>query len=400
MNEKKTVVLAADNNYAYQLITAFHSILCNVKHCEEYQFVFLLDADFEKENFDFIINLVNKFGVSDPVVFHMGDDYDKVEMQLKHITKATYFRLKLPDLLPNIEKCLYLDTDVIVCGDIEPLFDLKFDNYYLAGVKAAGFYYPEDKRRRLQQSLGVEKIDQYINAGVLLMNLQLMRKDNLSIKFEQLIAKNFKNQDQDILNAACYGKIKILEPKFNLMTKYKVLDENSYDKVEGLQQCYTRTEWNDACKNPIIIHYADKQKPWNDIASDYAPLWWRAAMKMGIIDQILDKNLDTLHDNSKHKIQLLNQKLQKTYDEKAERGIKIKTLEQEKAARGVKIKQLEQEKAARGIRIKELEREKETLRKNFNDLQKEINSVYNSRSYKLSRKMSALFRKVKNIKKK
>ena len=60
----------------------------------------------------------------------------------------------------------------------------------------------------------------------------------------------------------------------------------------------------------------------------------------------------------------------------------------------------EQEKAARGIRIKELEREKETLRKNFNDLQKEINSVYNSRSYKLSRKMSALFRKVKNIKKK
>lgn len=400
MRGKKTVVLAADNNYAYQLITAFHSILCNVKDCTEYQFAFLLDADFEKENFGFIINLVNKFKVPDPIVFHMGDDYDKVEMRLKHITKATYFRLKLPELLPETEKCLYLDTDVIVCGDIEPLFTLKLDEYYLAGVKAAGFYYPEDKRRLLQQSLGVEKIDQYINAGVLLMNLQLMRKDNLPIKFEQLIARNFKNQDQDILNAACYGKIKILEPKFNLMTKYKVLDENSYDKDEGLQQCYTRTEWNDACRNPVIIHFADKQKPWQDITSDYAPAWWKAAMRIGITDQLLEKNLDALHERPNRKLQSVQQKLQKTYDEKAERGIKIKSLEKEKAERGIKIKELEQEKAARGIKIKELEQEKATLRKSLNNLQNQINSIYNSRAYKVSKKISSLFQKVKGIKNK
>lgn len=386
MKEKKTVVLAADNNYALQLITTFNSILINVKDCTDYQFVFLLDDDFEKENFDFIINLINQHGALDPIVFYMGNNYAKVEMQLKHITKATYFRLKLPELLPEIKKCLYLDTDVIVCEDLGVLFDIDVSDFYLAGVKAAGFYYPEDKCRLLQQNLGIDRIDQYINAGVLLMNLQLMRKDNLSVVFEQLVAKNFKNQDQDILNTACYGKIKILEPKYNLMTKYKVMDENSYDKVDGLRQCYTKAEWYDACKNPIIIHFADKKKPWQDITSDYAPEWWKAAMNIGITDRLLEKNLDTLHDNPNYKLQSVQQKLQKTYDEKAERGIKIKSLEREKAERGIRIQELEQEKAI--------------LRKDRDNLKDQINSIYNSRSYKVCRRVSALFRKMKGLGKK
>ena len=170
------------------------------------------------------------------------------------------------------------------------------------------------------------------------------------------------------------------------MTKYKVLDENSYDKVEGLQQCYTRTEWNDACKNPIIIHFADKQKPWQDITSDYAPVWWKTAMKIGITDQLLEKNLDALHASPNRKLQSVQQKLQKTYDEKAERGIKIKSLEREKAERGIRIQELEQEKAI--------------LRKDRDDLKDQINSIYNSRSYKVCRRVSTLFRKMKGLGKK
>ena len=386
MKEKKTVVLAADNNYALQLITTFHSILNNADDCTDYQFVFLLDDDFEKENFDLISGLIDQYGALDPIVFYMGDNYAKVEMKLKHITKATYFRLKLPELLPGINKCLYLDTDVIVCEDIGGLFDLELDGFYLAGVKAAGFYYPEDKCRFLQQSLGIDRIDQYINAGVLLMNLQLMRKDDLALEFERLVAKNFKNQDQDILNAACYGKIKILEPRYNLMTKYKVMDEKSYDKVDGVRQCYTREEWYDACKNPIIIHFADKKKPWQDITSDFAPEWWKAAMNIGITDRLLEKNLDTLHDNPNCKLQSVQQKLQKTYDEKAERGIKIKALEREKAERGIRIQELEQEKAI--------------LRKERDNLKEQINSIYNSRSYKVCRRVSTIFCKMKGLGKK
>ena len=103
------------------------------------------------------------------------------------------------------------------------------------------------------------------------------------------------------------------------MTKYKVMDEKSYDKVDGVRQCYTREEWYDACKNPIIIHFADKKKPWQDITSDFAPECWKAAMNIGITDRLLEKNLDTLHDNPNCKLQSVQQKLQKTYDEKAER---------------------------------------------------------------------------------
>ena len=96
--------------------------------------------------------------------------------------------------------------------------------------------------------------------------------------------------------------------------------------------------------------------------------------------------MDTLHDNPNYKLQSVQQKLQKTYDEKAERGIKIKSLEREKAERGIRIQELEQEKAI--------------LRKDRDNLKDQINSIYNSRSYKVCRRVSALFRKMKGLGKK
>ena len=62
-------------------------------------------------------------------------------------------------------------------------------------------------------------MNQYIDIGVLLMNLKQIRMDNMTQKFIELSKNNYDYKEQDVLNVACFGKILTLPPKYNLMTK-------------------------------------------------------------------------------------------------------------------------------------------------------------------------------------
>ena len=98
---------------------------------------------------------------------------------------------------------------------------------------------------------------QYVNAGMLVMNLKQIRKDNMTLKFLELSKKNYTSQDQDVLNVACYGKIITLPPKFNAMI-YRLKENSSL-----LRDLYKEEDIIEANNSPYIIHYAGKEKPWN-----------------------------------------------------------------------------------------------------------------------------------------
>ena len=112
-----------------------------------------------------------------------------------------------------------------------------------------------------------------MNAGVLLLNLKAIREEGLEGVFASLLERNFSSQDQDILNLACRGRIKLLPFKYNVMTKYDVysssLHENSY-----LKDWVSAEEWDEGRSLPTVIHYADRRKPWKDMSSLYAEAWW------------------------------------------------------------------------------------------------------------------------------
>lgn len=69
--------------------------------------------------------------------------------------------------MPDIDKCLYLDVDIVVQNDLTELYEQDMEEYYIAGVKAAGYYYPPEKKQRNMDRLEMPAFDQYINAGVL-----------------------------------------------------------------------------------------------------------------------------------------------------------------------------------------------------------------------------------------
>lgn len=389
MKNRIPIVLASDNNYRYPLMVTMLSAVMNADTNTEYQFIILISDEFEVDSKKMINELLQQYNMPEAIFYNMGKSYDEIKMQIKHISHATFYRLQLLELLKKIEKCIYLDVDIVVKKDLKEFFNIDIEDKYVAGVKAAGYYYPEEKKKKTMQILKLATFDQYINAGVLLLNLKKMRDDNLSTVFQQLLGKNFPSQDQDILNVACYNHIKILPLKYNAMTKYNVGDKNAYDTIESLPICYSREEWNEACEAPVIIHYADRWKPWQDLRGQFVADWWKYAMeleKKSDYSQWIVRNIATYQtqviSDLQNKRAEINAKLQQTYAEKSEINAKLHETYKQKSERGEKIKKLRKslkstqtEMEEKSKRLEQLEKEKKQLEKHF--LGRAVQRMYN-----------------------
>lgn len=267
--KRKTVIpiiLSADNNYALFIYTTMLSILRSSKIETMYDFYIMVPQEFSIDKINLINTLKQKYDCKINFI-KMKEKFSDVKMQISHITIPTYYRLLAGDLLPKeYDKCIYLDVDVCVCHDLTKLFNINLEDKYVAGVRAPGYYYEEQKNCK---RLCLPNMRQYINAGVLVMNLKKIRQDNMTEVFLSLANKNYSSQDQDVINVACFGDIQILSPKYNVLVKR--LTENS----EKLFEVYPQEDISEALNNPVIIHYADKIKPWNDTSVGMGFYWWK-----------------------------------------------------------------------------------------------------------------------------
>ncbi len=271
------VVMAADEGYVLPTLVAADSLLSSKDTRTTVQLYIIASRETERVMRNPLQRITAHHDSPDPRFLPAVDAYDEASLQLPHITSATYYRLALPSMLPEVESCLYLDGDVIVMSDLWEAYSSLSSEDLVAGVRAPGFLDPEDACERHRLRLGLPALDTYINAGVLVMNLSLVRELNCTSAFDELLGKSLECQDQDIINIVCYGRIRVLEPRYNVMTKYSPSWEESYDRVASLSKCYMREEWEDACANPCVIHYADRVKPWCDSRMDSAVLWWGKA---------------------------------------------------------------------------------------------------------------------------
>ncbi|MCM1265056.1 MAG: glycosyltransferase family 8 protein [Candidatus Gastranaerophilales bacterium] len=233
------IALSTDDNYAKYAGVVIASILENNKN-EDLVF-YILDGGITPENKEKIMNLITisdceiQFIKIDDKLF---EDYKKIKTH-KYINIATFYRLKLGSLLPNIDKVLYLDCDVVVNSNIKELYDTDIDNYYAAGAKDIACQTHNKKPELKEGSL-------YVNAGMLLFNLDKIRNENIEEKYLEYTQKNFENiflGDQQIINVVLQGYIKQVDDCWNLQSS-NFINRSIY------------------MKNPKLIHYIGKQKPW------------------------------------------------------------------------------------------------------------------------------------------
>lgn len=265
MKEYIPVILSSDNNYARYMYVAMKSIIENApKEC----FHFYLTVP---ENFsDLNKKLINKCieNTENKIEYINVEKYfNNVKLKIKRITKETYYRILADKFVSkDYKKCIYLDVDVIVVCNLRELFDVDVHNFLIAGVRESEIAKRENIRAK---ELNLPDCRNYINAGVLLINLEAMRRVKLSEQMLELSLKEFSNQDQDVINIVCYGNIKILPPTFNAIPR------NIFS--EKYLTSYSANEINEAKTHCKIIHYADNNKPWKDPDVKLGEIWWKIA---------------------------------------------------------------------------------------------------------------------------
>jgi len=178
-------------------------------------------------------------------------------------TEAASLRLLLPELLPELDKILYLDCDIIVRQDLAQLWEktVLADNYLAAIYEAA----IEGQAERFR-ALGCDPA-KYFNSGFLLMNLAQMREEKVSEKLlEACRVPYLEFPDQDALNQVCQGRVLPLSPLYNSIRTFFI---PKY-KADFVRQ-YSEPLWEQV-QREATIHYTGG-KPWNLFTVQFAA-WW------------------------------------------------------------------------------------------------------------------------------
>lgn len=261
-----SIVYASDQNFLIQTYVSIYSVLSNRKKDYYIHFCILVPEECDALTYDFDWDYDNY----EIEYINISKEYfQDVKITLQNISKPTFYRLLIPLLLCEYDKCIYLDGDTICCNDILELYNSDIEAYYFGAVKGMIMNLNVE---RVALILDVPSADDYINAGVLVMNLKKMRQDQMVDKFMEYCKKGYPCQDQDVLNKCCYGKIRILSPKYNIYCNAFVAPRNI-----SLQR-YSIDELNEAITNPTIIHYPrEYSKPWKNENAAEGHRWWKYA---------------------------------------------------------------------------------------------------------------------------
>lgn len=234
------ICISSDNNYSKYAGVLIASILANAKE-SDYLHFYILENEIN-EDCKNKINELKKikdaqitFVEVDKTLF---DEYKSVHTHA-YLTINSFYRLKMASILPDVEKIIYLDCDMVVNSSLEELFSTDLGDYLAGGVLDISY-------NRMNRKTGLAHNNTYVNTGMLLIDLKKWRENNL----EPVFAKSAKENegrifagDQDVINIALQGKIKKLPSKWNV-------------------QCSNFSNRSDYTKHPAIIHYVSYQKPW------------------------------------------------------------------------------------------------------------------------------------------
>ena len=241
------IALASDNNYVRYLATAMASVLATAAPADDFDF-YILDAGITDENKAKLEKLqkIKKFNIRYLTVDAAQFKDCPPLASGAHTNVVTYYRFLLGDLLPELNKILYLDTDIVAAQSLGALWQTDLTGCYAAAVADEWEYI---KTYKPQMSFAVDEF--YFNAGVILLNLEKWRQDGITQKlFVNRLRLNelkvFACGDQDALNYTFQGKTRPLHWGYNVQ-------QSTFWQRDAEAQ----TKRGDV----YLIHYNGPQKP-------------------------------------------------------------------------------------------------------------------------------------------
>ena len=247
-NTKRAVVFAGDYAYIRQIETAMKSLCRHNSHLK----IYLLNQDIPQEWFSQIRIYLQEMGGDLIDCKLIGSQYKmNWSNKLPHINHMTFARYFIPDFVTE-DKVLYLDSDLIVTGDLTDLFELDLGENYLGAARSCF-------------GAGVG-----FNAGVLLINNKKWKSETIRQKLIELTEKeheNVKEGDQSILNMLFKEQYSLLEDKYNFQIGF---DAGAAEKNHAFIFEIPLTPL------PKILHYISPDKPWKQFSvGRLRDEWWK-----------------------------------------------------------------------------------------------------------------------------
>lgn len=258
------VACAADARYVAHSAAMLHSVLTH-RGAHEVQIHYLHPAPLDTNAADRLRALAEPHGGR---ISFWGIAEEQVAglPEMTEVTRTMWFRIYLPELLPDVDRVLYLDVDTIALDSIVPLWEVDLADSYVAAV--TNVCEPWDPGR--PQALGLPDSQPYFNSGVLLMNLEAMRRDACTQAIREYAMTHGHSlvwPDQDTLNVVLGPRHVPLHPRWNCMNS--VLHSSAAVDVFGQQLV------SEARRSPAIRHFEGPSinKPWHLLCE-----WgWRAS---------------------------------------------------------------------------------------------------------------------------
>lgn len=282
----KTIVpifFSVNDAYSPFLATAIHSIRENASPDFRYH-IHILTDDISEENRRKLSALgTDSFCIEFHPLSRLLRSLPAVEKLSQHCFGAfssltIYFRLFIPELFPQYDKGIYLDADLVVPGDISWLYREPLGRRLVGAVADYSIQKIAPFMQYIDEYVGVDHKN-YVNSGVLLLNMKRLREVDLSGRFLSWVEKyglETVAPDQDYLNALCWDGIQYLDPDWNAMPS----------------ECLSVMD------NPQIIHFNLASKPWLNEQVPYDQVFWKYAAGTGYEAEIKVRRRAFLQDSA------------------------------------------------------------------------------------------------------
>jgi lipopolysaccharide biosynthesis glycosyltransferase len=285
--EQVNIAFSSDNAYLPHAAAMVASVLDHANADRHYNF-FYLYSEIEAHRLEVFASIFRPYRNATLHAINVGNPFeDSYRSASRAPSNATYNRFLLFELLPTLKRLLYIDSDMIVTGDVAEIFDVPMGDAKIAGVTdhimtrtltvKVGTVDPAvpDLYAYQRDELGLSdaQINNYFNAGLLVFNFAAMDVVATGAELMKRVeTSRFLFRDQDLLNS--YFK----DSLYRLPAKYNVFNSRASAYTNVPQGNFA--EAMAAKRAPFVVHYAAKSyKPWEVVEVDFGHLYWQALMK-------------------------------------------------------------------------------------------------------------------------
>ena len=259
-----SLAFTLNNYYTPSAYVSMTSILHSKDYFTYISFYLIIPKNYKKKNKDFLNSLYDQYDYFNITFLEMDDRYNKAFIS-RYITKEAYYRFSLGELIPYLNKIIYLDTDIIAYRDLTNLYNFNFNGKIILGQLSCANKSPKT---------GIYNI----NTGLLLLDLNGMRQIKMEKKVLNIINKGYKNKfhDQGLINQFFYKYIGLIPPEYNTRPFNNYKEAIKYNKDTG--SLYDNDHLLFSWYYPSIRHYLGYSKPIYSKNSNKND-WWYFASK-------------------------------------------------------------------------------------------------------------------------